>query len=73
MGNLEIVSETVDGVEHEVDVALLNGLVRDDAPEEVGVLAQRLVADHDRALGHHQGLDLGGHLVVSNDVSLSAL
>jgi len=61
--NLEVVAEPVEGLKHEVDVLLLDRLVGDDAPEEVGVLAQGLVADHDRALGHHPGLDLGCNLV----------
>ena len=39
----------------------------DDAAEEVGVLAERLVADHDRALRHHSGLDLGSHLIMYNE------
>ena len=61
--SLEVVAESVEGFEHEVDVLLLNRLVGDDAPEEVGVLAQGLVADHDRPLRHHPSLDLGCHLV----------
>ena len=55
-------TETVDGVEHEVDVDLLDRLIGDDAAEEVGELAEGLVADHDRPLGHHPGLDLGRDL-----------
>lgn len=48
-------------VEHEVHVRLLDGLVGDDAAEEVGVHAQRLVADHDGAGVHHPALQLGSH------------
>ena len=64
---LEIVSETVEGLQHKVDVDLLHRLVGDDAAEEVGELAERLVADHDGALGHHLGLDFGRHLEVKVD------
>ena len=67
MQRLKIAAETVDGLKHEVHVALLHGLVGDDAAEEVGVLAERLVADHDRALRHHSGLDLGSHLIMYNE------
>ena len=55
-------SEPFDGFEHKVNVLLLHGLVGDNAPEEVGELSERLVADHDRALGHHAGFDGGSHL-----------
>ena len=43
--------------EHKVDVALIDRLVGDDAPEEVGVHPQGLVADHQSAGVHHQALD----------------
>ncbi len=58
--NLEVVPEPVHLVEHEVDVGLPDGLVGDDAAEEVGVHAERLVGDHDGAGGHHAALELGG-------------
>ena len=60
-------SETVEGLQHKVDVDLLHRLVGDDAAEEVGELAERLVADHDGALGHHLGLYFGRHLEVKVD------
>ena len=55
-------SEPLDSLQHEVDVLFLDRLIGDNAPEEVGVLAEGLVADHDRTLGHHTGFDLSCHL-----------
>ncbi len=60
--HLKVVSESLDSLEHEVHVLFLDRLIGDDAPEEVGELAERLVADHDRTLRHHTGLDLSRHL-----------
>jgi hypothetical protein len=48
--------------QHEVNVTLLDGLVGDDASEEVGELTERLVADHDGPCGHHPALDLSSHI-----------
>jgi hypothetical protein len=33
-----------------------------DKPEEVGVVVERLVADHEGSLVHHQGLDSSSDL-----------
>ena len=60
--SLQVVSEPLHLREHVVDVALVDGLVGDDAPEEVGVHAERLVADHDAAAVHHAPLQLGRDL-----------
>ena len=53
---LQIVAESVELLEHEVDVLLGLGLVGDDGPEEVGELAQGLVTDHHAARLHHPTL-----------------
>ena len=60
--SLQVVPEPLHLREHVVDVALLDGLVGDDAAEEVGVHAERLVADHDAAAVHHATLQLGRDL-----------
>ena len=54
---LQIVSKSVELLEHKVDILLGLGLVGDDGPEEVGQLAQRLVADHHAAGLHHATLE----------------
>lgn len=51
-------SEPLHLVEHEIDVALLDRLIGDDAAEKVGIHSQRLIADHDRSLVHHTTLQL---------------
>ena len=48
--------ESVELLEHEVDVLLGLGLVGDDGPEEVGQLAQGLVTDHHASCLHHATL-----------------
>ena len=50
-------SKSVELLEHKVDILLGLGLVGDDGPEEVGQLAQRLVADHHAAGLHHATLE----------------
>lgn len=57
----------------EVDIRLGRGWVRDDHPEEVGLVPLRLVAHHGRARLHHQGFDFGGHLVRENTKQNSRL
>ena len=59
---LQVVAQAVHFGKHEVYVGLLNGLVGYDAAEKVGVLAQRLVTDHDRTGSHHPALQLSRHL-----------
>ena len=54
---LQIVPEPIELLQHEVDVLLCLSLVGDDGPEEVGQLAQRLVADHHAAGLHHATLE----------------
>ena len=60
--SLQVVPEPLHLREHVVDVALVDGLVGDDAPEEVGVHAERLIADHDAAAVHHATFQLRRHL-----------
>ena len=57
----QIYPESVELLQHEVHVLLGAGLVGDDGPEEIGLVVQRLVADHQVARVHHPGLELGGH------------
>ena len=56
-GSLEIVAETVDLFDEEVDVVLAHGLIGDDGAEKVGQFALRLVADHQRSSRHHATLE----------------
>ena len=63
--SLEVVSEPLHLVEHEVDVGLVDGLVGDDRAEEVGVHPERLVADHQGAGVHHPPLQLGRDLLAT--------
>lgn len=44
--SLEIVSESIELVDQEVDVLLLHSGIGDNVAEEVGNVAERLVADH---------------------------
>ncbi len=60
-------AKPLNSLEHEVDVLFLDRLIGDNAPEEVGVLAKRLVADHDSTLCHHTGLDLSCHLSIKSN------
>ena len=53
---LHILSESLELLEHVVDVVLVGGLVADDAAEEVGAVAERLVVHHQGASDHHLGL-----------------
>ena len=55
-------TKPVELLQHEVHVGLSLGLVGDDAAEEVGIHAERLVADHDAAAVHHATLQLGRDL-----------
>jgi hypothetical protein len=65
--HLEVMAEPLNSIEHVVDVLFLDRLIGDNAPEEVGVLAKRLVADHNSALRHHAGLDLSCHLSIKSN------
>ena len=58
---LQIYPKSVELLQHEVHVLLGACLVGDDGPEEVGLVVQGLVADHQVARVHHPGLELGGH------------
>ena len=49
----QIYPESVELLQHEVHVLLGAGLVGDDGPKEVGLVVQRLVADHQIARVHH--------------------
>lgn len=53
--NLQIVSQAIQLVQHEVNVVLSDCSRRDDAAEEVGPPVVRLIADHQRAGLHHPG------------------
>ena len=57
----QIYPESVELLQHEVHVLLSAGLVGDDASKEVGLVVQRLVANHQIARVHHPGLELGSH------------
>lgn len=63
-GPLQILAQSFYLFNEEVDVRLCGGRVRDDHPEEVGLVALRLVANHGRARLHHQGFDFRSHLVM---------
>lgn len=54
---LQVMAQSVQLGQHEVDVLLSLRLVRDDGPEEVGQLPQRLVTDHHASTFHHPSLD----------------
>ena len=56
--SLQVVPEPLHLREHVVDVALLDGLVGDDAAEEVWKFPEWLVADHHAARLHHTALSL---------------
>lgn len=64
MKRLQILAQAFYLLKEEVDVGLRGGRVRDDHPEEVGLVPLRLVANHGRAGLHHQGFDFGSHLVM---------
>ena len=49
--------------QHEVDVLLSLRLVRDDGPEEVGQIPQRLVTDHHASTFHHPSLNIEENLI----------
>ena len=49
-------AKSVKFLQHEVDVLLGLSLVRDDRPEEVGEVPQRLVTDHHAPRLHHPAL-----------------
>ena len=59
---LHVLSESLKLFEHVIDVVLVGGLVADDAAEEVGPVAERLVVHHEGATDHHLGLYASGHL-----------
>ena len=63
---LHIVSESLELLEHVVDVVLVGGLVADDAAEEVGAVAERLIVHHQGAADHHLGLYASGDLEGTN-------
>ena len=63
---LHIVSESLELLEHVVDVVLVGGLVADDAAEEVWGVAERLVVHHQGASDHHLGLYASGDLERTN-------
>ena len=48
--------ESIELLQHKVDVLLCLSLVGNDGPEEVGQLAQGLVTDHHAACLHHATL-----------------
>lgn len=59
---LHILSESLELLEHVVDVVLVGGLVADDAAEEVWSVAERLVVHHQGPSDHHLGLYASGNL-----------
>ena len=59
---LHVLPQPLELLEHVVDVVLVGGLVADDAAEEVGSVAERLVVHHQGAANHHLGLYAGGDL-----------
>ena len=59
---LHVFAQPLELLEHVVDVVLVGGLVADDAAEEVGAVAERLVVHHQGAANHHLGLYAGGDL-----------
>lgn len=61
--HLKIVTKTIQFRNQKVDVLSLHSGVRDDISEEVRLISERLVADHQRAGVHHSRFELGGDLV----------
>lgn len=72
-GDLQVLAQPFYFLNEEVDVRLGGRWVGDDHPEEVGFVPLGLVANHGCPRLHHQGFDLGSHLVVENIKSSSAL
>lgn len=70
---LQVLAQPLYLFNEEVDVRLGGSWVGDDHPEEVGFVPLRLVANHGCARLHHQGFDLGSHLVMENIKPNSAL
>ena len=60
--HLKIYSQSVQFLQHKVNVIFRAGLVTDDGSEEVGFIIQRLVADHEVASVHHPSLEFRSHL-----------
>ena len=59
---LQVVAQSLDLVDQEVDVGARGRRVGDHHAEEVDLLTLRLVAHHGGPTLHHQGLDLRSHL-----------
>ena len=59
---LQVVAQSLDLVDQEVDVGARGRRVGDDHAEEVDLLTLRLVAHHGGPTLHHQSLDLRSHL-----------
>ena len=60
--HLKIYSQSVQFLQHKVNVIFRAGLVTDDGSEEVGFIIQRLVADHEVASVHHPSLQFRSYL-----------
>lgn len=59
---LQVLSESLDLLDEEVDVRLGGSVIGDDHAEEVDLVSLRLVAHHGGAALHHHGFDLRRHL-----------
>ena len=55
---LQVMAQSVELGQHEVNILFGLGLVGDDGPEEVGQVAKRLVADHHASCFHHSSLNI---------------
>lgn len=66
-GRLQVLAQSLDFVQHEVDVLLGDGRRRDDRTEEIRTTIVRLVANHQRARLHHFALDDGADLRTERD------
>ena len=67
----QITTETLDLVEHEVNVFVGGGRIGDDGAKEVRLVVEWLIADHQRALEHHSLLDSWRHLPKENTICKS--
>ena len=62
--DLKIVTETLQFGHQKIDILSLDSRIWDDVSEEVRLIAERLVADHQGAGVHHSRFELGGDLKI---------
>ena len=62
-GLVQLVAESFDLVQQEVEIRAVNGRVADDQTKEIWQFAKRLIANHRASLLDHHGLDFRCHLI----------